>query len=309
MPNDHYLPQFYLRNFGIPRKPAFVWSYIRNGNPREKAIKSVASIDDLYTLTNAPPEVNHRALDGEFQKIETAAAPIIKHLIKAKDADLPDGEREQLAIFLSLLANRTPFSSEKLKAGNLNMETKTMELMARNDEFFNAIVSDLPESKREEMIKNREVLKNASKHFTLEYEDEEEARRHFLGLSLSAMDEVTAIFLFKSWVIFESDSSRVFVTCDNPVAMVPPEDYPPSMGLGFLQANVLFPLSPDLCLYMSNKTVKRGLVKAKREYMDEINQRVIYSAYKYVYSNIASKDIQRIFDQTKEGDNTKNAWL
>ena len=130
MPNDHYVPQFYLRNFGIPRKPAYVWSYIRNGSPREKAIKSVASIDD----------------------------------------------------------------------------------------------------------------------------------------------------------------------------------YPQGMGLGFLQADLLFPISPDRFLYMSNKTRKRALLKINREQMERVNQRIIYSAYKNVYSNIAPKDTQRIFDQTKEGDNTESAW-
>jgi Protein of unknown function (DUF4238) len=309
MPNDHYVSQFYLRNFGIPRKPAFVWSYIRNGSPREKAIKSVASFDDLYTLTNAPPEIDPRALDGEFQKVETYTAPIIKQLITAKDANLPDTERKKLAVFMSLLANRTLFSSEKMKALGLHLGTQFIERMNRNDALFNAMVSKLSESEREEAIKSREIFKNPREHFTLEYEDEEAARKYFLGASLETMEGVAEIMLSKSWVILESDSSRGFVTSDNPIVLVAPDDYPPAMGLGFLQANVLFPLSPDRCLCMYNKALKRDLVKINREQVGIVNQHIIYSAYKYVYSNIASKDIQRTFDQTKEGDNTTNAWF
>src|SRR5262245_37817986 len=309
MPNDHYVSQFYLRNFGISQKPAYVWSYIRNGSPKEKAIKSVASFDDLYTLTNAPPEIDPRALDKAISDVENDAAPIIKQLITTKDVNMPDTERERLAIFLSLLATRTPFSAEKLKAGNLNWQSKIMELKARNDTIFNAMVSRLPESEREEAIKSREIFKNAREHFTIEYEDEEVARQFFLGVSLETMNGVAEIMLSKSWVILESDSSRVFVTSDNPIVLVAPDDYPPAMGLGFLQANILFPISPDRCLCMYNKALKRDLVKINREQVGIVNQHIIYSAYKYVYSNVASKDIQRTFDQTKEEDNTENAWL
>lgn len=48
MAKDHYIPQFYLRNFEIPGRTGWVYSYRRGMKPLPKAIRSIACEEDYY---------------------------------------------------------------------------------------------------------------------------------------------------------------------------------------------------------------------------------------------------------------------
>ena len=53
MANDHYVPQFYLRNFQIPTKRRWIFQYRHQHQPEARAIRSVASIENYYTINTA----------------------------------------------------------------------------------------------------------------------------------------------------------------------------------------------------------------------------------------------------------------
>ena len=79
MARDHYVPQFYLRNFQIPRKPRLVYLYRRGKPAGEISIRKVAHEEDYYDLKRDDPEVDKDAIDADPN--ETAVAGrVVKQL-------------------------------------------------------------------------------------------------------------------------------------------------------------------------------------------------------------------------------------
>jgi hypothetical protein len=68
--NQHHIPQFFQRGFGVPRggKPKEIWLFERNATPRISAIKTTAASFDFYS----PPSVDGSpTLDDEITDVET----------------------------------------------------------------------------------------------------------------------------------------------------------------------------------------------------------------------------------------------
>jgi hypothetical protein len=136
MANDHYVPQFYLREFCIPNKGGELVLYRRNKPPRRIGVSKVASDKDYYSLKSDTPGVDKRVIDKLFTDIETASAPILKKLLTATKIDLSDAEREQLSLFIGCLASRTPFARQGLRNLDSTMNLHLMKMSAGNKTEF-----------------------------------------------------------------------------------------------------------------------------------------------------------------------------
>ncbi len=306
MANDHYVPQFYLRNFSPAGARGKIWCYERKKQPRLRGIKSVASEEDFYTLKVDIPFFEKDKLDQMNRVMESDAAPLITRLLTVPKIDLSANEKEKLAMFIACLAVRNPHSQESLMNLDITVRKELMKITAEDKEGFekharNLGIDDSPD----DLEKLRHEILEFDKHYRVGYERGTEWDDLFLLMGFDSAFKIAPILLDKHWCLLESDSSRVFVTSDNPVVRVRPANYPPQLGLGFLPADILLPLSPKRCLALSNDRPPMELLRAKRERIISANEYIIWNAHRQVFANIRSEDIRKVFEETIEGHNTQ----
>lgn len=123
--NQHYVPQFLLKNFSS-RGNKFIWTYDKNekyniqNQIKERPIKKVASEEFFYDQ-----QKNHKKGSYEYalQKVENETAPIIRKIIETKNIkDLSKEERIKISLFITIQNLRTK--------GQLLRTESSMELLS-----------------------------------------------------------------------------------------------------------------------------------------------------------------------------------
>jgi hypothetical protein len=102
----------------------------------------------------------------------------------------------------------------------------------------------------------------------------------------------------RQWHILESTTSRVFVTCDNPVVLIQLHNYSGPLQKWLRNGSVLLPLSPVRTLLI-DEVSGNSVFEVKRQDVDQINNHLISNAYMEVYSNLHSKDIANTVNRIK----------
>lgn len=301
MPNDHYVPQFYLRAFSIPKKPGELYLYRRTKRPRSAGVRIVASDEDYYTIKSDIPGVDKRVIDKLFQDMERESAPILKKLLTTSKIELTAAEREQLSMFIAHLASRTPLSQEKFRQLDSTTNLHFMKIFASNKEAFYKQMRENGSSDTEEKLEEfRQHILDGG--LSIKYEPE--ADDYFLKTQLQAAQWITPAIENKQWHILESITSRVFVTSDNPVTLIRPDYIPMQLGVGFGNGNVILPLSPTRCLFMDERKDAR-ILKAQRHHVDFLNEHIVAGSHEQVFASVLSKDIEKAFNETVPGENSK----
>jgi hypothetical protein len=92
----HYVPQFYLKYWGIPKKGRQIWAHdIRDGKTYLTGVKNVAQERGFYKV---PGEAS---LETELAKIESQVSPTWKKLAKIKSiTELSEEEKINIALFV-----------------------------------------------------------------------------------------------------------------------------------------------------------------------------------------------------------------
>jgi len=120
--------------------------------------------------------------------------------------------------------------------------------------------------------------------FSLKYNNECHTRM------FSYISGYANLFSAQHWTVYISNTSKKFVTSDNPVATYIPEHegwYPPT----FLEREHYFSLSPDICIksrYASHKTgknlVRKTLCEKDNDLVLRLNFQISNKAHQYTYS-------------------------
>src|ERR1044072_1765556 len=109
MAKDHFVPQFYLRNFQIPGEPGMIFQYERKTAPEAVAIKTAAQEEDYYELKRDDPETDKGMVDKLMGRSEKASAGILKRILTAPSLRLSTKEKAHFSWLIGLLGARTPF--------------------------------------------------------------------------------------------------------------------------------------------------------------------------------------------------------
>ena len=302
MANDHYVPQFYLREFCIPNKGGELYLYRQNKRPRRIGVSKVASDENYYSLKSDIPGVDRRVVDNVFTDIETASAPILKKLLTATKIELSEEEREQLCLLIGCLASRTPYAREGFQNLDSTFNLHMLKMFAGNKEaFFQQMRENSSTDTDEQLEEFRQHVLGGG--MSVKYQPE--SNDYFLRTQLEAAQWVAQVIQVKEWHLLESDNSRVFVTSDNPVVIIRPPGHPPQLGCGFEQGYVALPLSSKRCLFMDHRKFANRVLTAKRNVVVAFNEDIIGNAYEAVYASVESKDIEKALNQTILGEKNK----
>ena len=291
MASDHFIPQFYLRNFQIPGREGWIYSYRRGTKPKALAIRSVACEDNYYTLTGESVTVPRDTPDQFFKAGETVAAPIIKRLLTASKLDLRPDERMAVAIFIGYLAQRTPLA--RLRAVNIHLaqfKQKLQHFAQHKDEWANALVNEMKLVETQEKAEEyRRFYLEPDKNFNFNLKGEVED--FSLQQVFKSGDFLARMLLRKHWSLVESPASELFVTSDNPFLVLVPKPYIPGMEVSPRNSDCLFPISPQRALFLSNTFQHVGIYRFGKKRMASWLNQFIWFGYERIFASFSSNYI------------------
>ncbi|MEX1376520.1 MAG: DUF4238 domain-containing protein [Eubacteriales bacterium] len=265
--NHHYIPQFYQKLFSDNNKSVgkFVVDssiYIPNASIRE-----TGKIKYYYGRDNE--------LEDYFMEIENVASIVIKKILKNKSIPPKDTEDYDILIFFIIL-----LEARVQKIGDYsNNQISIISRIALEMEKANG------SSKLQDInIENYDVKYTVP---TL--------------INLKAAANIYRIIADLNCCLVISDTSRKFITSDNPVVrynyLYNLKKYIGNYGLGNVGIQLFFPISPKYCLYfyddvMYNKNPNNdgNFHINEARYIDKLNLLFYMNSYSFLLFNNTVKN-------------------
>lgn len=283
-PKDHhYVPQFYLRGFGIadkdPKKPASFWVHSAGKKTRASSTKNEAFEKELHTI-HAAGEEPDRSLEHDLVNIEGIHASILKKILEHRGGQtLSHHEKREFAGFVGLQIARTPthfkIVREFAKAFNEGLKKK----IQGDSSHLEKLAAHFPGAK------------------DLPYFDVETAKKwlndkklqshiHLMGIGSLATKYGNIIFEEMAWLFPIASSGKKYCTSDDPVIVISKEGNRFHEGLGH-DVQIIFPLSSDVCFFADRN------MRVSPPTIEDVNEKVVWQARKFIYSQEDNPGIQK----------------
>jgi len=294
MANDHYVPQFYLRNFSSKKEKVF--EYTRNEEkPEEKWIKEVASEQSYYDYQIKAGGKD--SLEGVLAMIESQAAPIIKRIVSERKFDLSSTSKEygQLIYFIAMLSVRVPAHKKKSEALGTSFAEVWMDSLINNKKgYLEAAKKASPKASENDLLKARDAYLAGKIKLTAVFPDKSPLDKDTLVL---LNHDIYPLLLEKNWAVVTTNSTRNFITSDNPVNVT---QFEGRRFSGFKFGVIFVPLSPNVALMGFD--AKLTQIVFNREQVGKANYDQMYYSHEHVFSSFESKDIQNDYNGTNFGE-------
>ena len=138
-PNQHYIPRFVQRAFGIPPQRKWIWYFERDKLPEQRAIKRTASEEHFYSH---PAYNRHATLDNEISGVESRLSSILRTIRSVAIGRRVDPSAA--APIVAHLASRTAHLRNVLKDGVDRILDHTSALFANPDNLQRLAGLDRP---------------------------------------------------------------------------------------------------------------------------------------------------------------------
>lgn len=216
---QHYVPQFYLRNFSSNKKQIFVYDKIIKSS-FSAPIDSVASSKYFYDWQELDETFNQQFIENAFAKFESETAPTFVRLISRLESGEFRGfnknEMLDLSEFIWYQMIRNPETREILSEVNDKIKNKLSELGA-----------------------SKEVLeKNELAGF-----DNKKEHLKFL-LDPSKTEGTIRDFCNRIWIAIENKTKYSFFTSDNPVIRYT------HWSIGHLAYEIFYPITSKFAIWI-----------------------------------------------------------
>ena len=247
--NQHYVPQFYQRNFSNDGKTTGVFVFGTNKYISASAIKNQASADYFYS--------KNIKIEGAISKLEGFANEAINCVLdNPKDCKLSDRNKDALYVFVIIQLGRTLSQTKKLEAA----------IDALSKETLRKIVGIDRESGRNEYKELTDDVLNSVKIGLTEP-----------GLfAIGNFAKIVKICRDLKYKVIINRTAIPFVTSDNPVCInnqfldKMKED---TNGLGQRGLQLLMPLSPMVAiLYYDAEVYKVGPISKQYVEISDKNE-------------------------------------
>lgn len=258
--NQHYVPQFLLKNFSS-KGGKFIWAFDRKekyniqNQIKERAIKRVASEEYFYDQSKNS-EIG--SYEYTLQKAEGISAPIIEKIIKTKKIEnLTQEERMNLSFFIAL---------QKLRTKGQLLQTES---------FMNNFSKQM----RDKANINSPKIEHKRIWFSM----------------LEQSTKFYEVLFNKVWML--SESNNEFLISDNPVTLQNTTDRSEirgTLGLDSYGIEIYLPISPSLtlCLFCEKMFSKSGYDKkyipnlqCEPENIENLNSLQTAYSERFIFSN------------------------
>jgi hypothetical protein len=199
------------------------------------------------------------------------------------------------------MAFRTRFSREAVANLTLALEDRNLKKLAEDKEEFTKARENMPPGSTPELRERaRQALLSGDIKLTLVRGGNTED--HLMGLQLATTKALGPILGGKYWHILETNMASPFITSDHPVVTLPSPSHRPGMSVGYADGWILFPLSPQRAVLITNKRYSKKTMMVTQEKMREYRWYIITRCYQSVFSHSVDRSVQKILDKTEEGE-------
>jgi hypothetical protein len=290
--NQHYVPQFYLKNFCHDGRTLFTFDKAE-GKSFRTGVDNVASEKRFYDLPPNPSGTSDfQAVEKAFSVIEDGTARVLTDLIAEIEADrsfdLQQPERKTaIAFFLALQHCRTREFRDTL--GRISQAVS--EAVAKKHAFA-----------AEHLARKGEkvVVQPLDLGFPKEIDPLHHADYIFNG---EYLQRCVPILTGHIWVVGENQSSQPLFTSDVPIVCLRHVHHPAlgGAGLGSLGVEVVFPLSPKHLLALYERCYfARWEPLEGRIFKLELPQVLLYNSFQAAKSYRQIYCSEDKFDQVRE---------
>lgn len=313
---NHYVPQFYLKNWSQDGKKIWVYSLLVPHHKipywHEKSIEYTACWNDFYTRCNGGQETDEfeKWFNAEF---ETPTEPIIKKLIQGKAIS----KQEQIILTHYIMAQDIRVPARV----NFVLDSAKRALSKYLDSF------SFENVKKEDIIN----YSNRNEHDDLlpinihiDREKSEIEMKTFVGknvylyaLRFLLTSTVKKVEHYK-WHVIHAAEGVSFPTSDDPVIKLnytSKDDYDFKGGWGKKHGNIIMPISPKCLLFTEIGTkFKTPIFDCSREWSEYFRKIIIEHAHRFVYADSRQRGMLSINPRRvnkklyQEEQNTMAGW-
>lgn len=275
--NEHYIPQFYLRNFSADNKRIYQLDIISGKQTQDPVlIKSICSEKNLYEFKDEEGKFKSRNLiEDSLSKLERVFSNTIKSIRNRAHSE----ESYKSACF---------FSKEEKALLILFIVLQALRLPESIDTVHNQINSMIKEDISENLLHNTAINYCLPVYKKLNIEED-----HLINRFLSLFSEM-------AFIIGKSRNDSIY-TSDKPFELLFDENYK--------LKSVVFPLSSDMVLYLKpeeqvpNSAYNR-LVHLTKGEINYFNKSIIRNCNRWIFSKtpLSKKQIEWILRERKKAD-------
>lgn len=283
--DQHYVPRFYLNYFRDERivNGKYLWRYVLGQrNPIRSATKRIACIPDYYTLENRDGEKVFSVESEILKPAEDRAAPRLMAL-QARQFDLNNNEEKaDVAVFLSLMLQRTPAFRDMTAEAFSHAEGMRAHMLAQNRDRFMAILQRFSQETGRE-IADPDAMRDLVLSGRIRFEP---TNAFHVQLMIDVLESIYSLLMRMRWLAFCALSDARFVTSDRPASIFNARLQGTNRGYGLAMrhSEVFFPVSPSVGLILS-WVGGTGYMPLTPDLVFELNKRTISLAYKEVYAS------------------------
>lgn len=293
---NHYIPQFYLRNFSQDKENVYRLDKT-NSEIQRLPIPVVGFQKNLYTYLTKSGK--RKSLEQMFSQMEGLAANAIDKLRSRKQLTIQ--ERSDLSMFLGSQMVRTPAYQKQMLSAHQELATKRLRISLKMTppERIQQILKERGESVSIEKAKDLIDFGTNEDRSTVHFDY---PPGYWIKNMLTLTLELYPIFEICNWEVRHSVTSFGFLTSDHPFMLIPGEKPHPFYGVGLLtpKAKKVIPLAADMCLVAHEPSENPIIVhtEADKDFFRKVNKWTVRNAEKYVFSPAMGK-IEKIVKQDK----------
>lgn len=297
---QHYIPQFYLKNFSQDGERVYIYDKSKGekGEIRYQTTIKVAHENHFYTYRTKKDQKGH--LEGIFGQFEGDAAAIIKKI--HKERKITPEEKGKLALFIAFLYTRVPSFKSKTE----EMHTEMRKQMARK------MIKMTPKESLKKFFKEKEDKDFSDKEIDDLVDFATNPKRseikfnypneYWIKIMLKMGMDIAPAFFGMNWLFLFTKQPYAFITSDNPVLLIPPDDFDRFWGVGLLtpKAKKIIPLRSDMCLMMGDLDEKPVIKFAdtNKDFFKETNKLLMLRSKKFCFSSEKGK-LQKLVNELK----------
>lgn len=297
---QHYIPQFYLKNFSSDKKHLHVYDRLlgEKGDLRYQTTIDIAHQNNFYTFQTK--QGGKKNLENFFSQLEGDASLIIDKVYKKYKISLE--EMEKIALFVAFLHTRVPAFKRTTEQIHTSAGEKLLRLKAKTTskeqlrKFYREKESkELTDQELDNIIDFAVNPKRSRIGFTY-------PNGYWIKTLLEMGVEFAQYFFEMDWIFLFTEKPYAFITSDNPFILIPPKNYNPLRSFGLLTPGTkkIIPLRPDMCLMMNdrkeNTTIRFGV--AHKDFYRGVNTRLMVESERFCFSSERGK-LEKLAKETK----------
>jgi hypothetical protein len=271
---QHYVPVFYQKYFTNPDR--LLWVYDRSLKTcKELHPDSVCCEKDFYTVRRKDAPWDRRVETDIFSIVDGMSSSALRELL------FQSPTREAISnvlYFMAVQSHRTPTFARTMKDMYVSSAEEMMRLMAVDVGRMQSILDRYRRDTGKSIDVSAESMVKSVREKELKVEATETA---FLSHIFSQAESTFKLIAQLFWQTLIAPQNAGFITCDNPLTVVPPEGCP---FVGFLVPKTVlyFPLSRQVCVRLDGSGKPFGSRKISKETVQAINWNITANSERFV---------------------------